>query len=126
MNGKWSPGASGTISRGVAQRYAPTILVHEGLIAVWYLVVKFMAVPSFILPNPVATLATLAGSNYNWISNTLVTASEIFGGYLLAVMVGVAVAIAFSWSRMVEAVAMPLLVSLNMIPKVALGPLLIV
>jgi len=109
MNGKWSPGASGTISRGVAQRYAPTILVHEGLIAVWYLVVKFMAVPSFILPNPVATLATLAGSNYNWISNTLVTASEISGGYLLAVMVGVAVAIAFSWCRMVEAVAMPLL-----------------
>jgi NitT/TauT family transport system permease protein len=55
-----------------------------------------------------------------------VTASEIFGGYALAVMVGVAVAVAFSWSKTAEETAMPLLVSLNMIPKVALGPLFIV
>jgi NitT/TauT family transport system permease protein len=78
------------------------------------------------MPSPAATLATLDGPNYAWTSNTLVTASEIFGGYLLAVAVGVTAAVVFSWSRTAEEAAMPLLVSLNMIPKVALGPLFIV
>ena len=35
-------------------------------------------------------------------------------------------ALAFTWSKPLEALMMPLLVSLNMIPKVALGPLIIV
>jgi hypothetical protein len=43
MNGKWRPGASETILRGMAQRYAPMILVHGALIVVWYPVVKFSA-----------------------------------------------------------------------------------
>jgi NitT/TauT family transport system permease protein len=78
------------------------------------------------MPSPLATIATLGGNNYDWIGNTLVTASEIFVGYLLAVIVGVLLAIAFSWSRTAEDAVMPLLISLNMIPKVALGPLFIV
>lgn len=107
-------------------RYLPGFMVHVALIAAWYAFVTYGHVPSFVMPSPVATLATLGGTNYAWIDNTLVTASEIFGGYFLAVAVGVAIAICFSWSRTAEAAAMPLLVSLNMIPKVALGPLFIV
>ena len=108
------------------RRYAPAILVHMALIVLWYLLVKYDNVPSFVLPSPVDTLATLGGINYHWISNTLVTASEIFGGYFLAIVVGITVAIAFSWSSIAEIAIMPLLISLNMIPKVALGPLFIV
>jgi NitT/TauT family transport system permease protein len=108
------------------RRYAPAILVHAALIVAWYLFVKYAHVPSFIMPTPIETVATLGGANYHWLGNTLVTASEIFGGYLLAVVVGVAIAIVFTWSSIAEATFMPLLVSLNMIPKVALGPLFIV
>ncbi len=64
--------------------------------------------------------------NYRWLENITVTTVEIFGGYILAVVFGVLIALVFSWSRWLEMVAMPLLVSLNMIPKVALGPLIIV
>ena len=102
------------------------VLSHIALIAAWYLFVTYANVPSFVLPSPVDTIATLRGANYDWIGNTLVTASEIYGGYGLAVLVGVASATAFSWSRPVEEAVLPLLVSLNMIPKVALGPLFIV
>jgi NitT/TauT family transport system permease protein len=108
------------------RRYGLAILAHLALIVVWYLVVTYRHVPAFIMPSPFATVATLGGTNYDWIGNTLVTASEIFGGYFLAVAVGVVIAIAFSWSSTAEAAVMPLLVSLNMIPKVALGPLFIV
>ena len=108
------------------RRYLSGILSHVALIAAWYLFVTYGHVPSFVMPSPVATVATLAGENYDWIGNTLVTASEIFSGYVLAVIVGVLLAIGFSWSRAAEDAVMPLLVSLNMIPKVALGPLFIV
>ena len=43
-----------------------------------------------------------------------VTASEIFGGYFLAVFVGVGMALLFSWFRTLDTLLMPLVVSLNM------------
>ncbi len=114
------------MSFDTTRRYLVAILVHAALIVLWYAFVKYGHVPAFVMPTPVATAATLGGPNYRWISNTLVTASEIFGGYFLAVLVGVTLAMMFSWSRAAEAAVMPLLVSLNMVPKVALGPLFIV
>ena len=99
---------------------------HLALLLVWYVFVKFGDVPKFVMPSPVDTLATLGRGNYNWWSNAWVTAREIFGGYGLALVVGVLLALVFTWSKPFEAFTMPLLVTLNMIPKVALGPLIIV
>jgi NitT/TauT family transport system permease protein len=99
---------------------------HLALLLVWYVFVKFGDVPKFVMPSPVDTLATLGRGNYNWWSNSWVTAREIFGGYGLALVVGVLLALVFTWSKPFEAFTMPLLVTLNMIPKVALGPLIIV
>ena len=39
------------------------------------------------------------------------TATEIFGGYALALVVGVLLALAFTWSKTLEALMMPLLVT---------------
>jgi NitT/TauT family transport system permease protein len=105
------------------------LLSHLALLLVWYLFVKFGDVPKFVMPSPVDTAATLFGpraGGYNWWTNAAVTATEIFGGYAFALVVGVLLALAFTWSKPLEALMMPLLVSLNMIPKVALGPLIIV
>ena len=113
-------------SGAALQRYVLGIVMHLLLVLAWYLFVKLGEVPKFVMPSPVETLATLADDSYRWWDNTWVTAQEIFGGYGLAVVVGVALALLFSWSKWVEAACMPLLVSLNMIPKVALGPLIIV
>jgi NitT/TauT family transport system permease protein len=99
---------------------------HLGLLLVWYLFVKFGDVPKFVMPSPVDTVGTLGRGNYNWWANSWVTAREIFGGYALALVVGVLLALVFTWSKTLESLTMPLLVTLNMIPKVALGPLIIV
>lgn len=107
-------------------RTALAVASHLALLLVWYLFVKFGNVPKFVMPSPVDTVATLASGNYQWWTNTAVTATEIFGGYFFALVVGVLLALAFTWSKPLEALMMPLLVSLNMIPKVALGPLIIV
>ncbi len=99
---------------------------HLALLLVWYLFVKFGDVPKFVMPSPVDTVRTLGVANYDWVGNALVTATEIFGGYAAALITGVLLALAFTWSKPLEALVMPLFVSLNMIPKVALGPLFIV
>ena len=108
------------------QRYAFAIAAHIALVAAWYLFVKLGNVPKFVMPSPEATLNALLQPNYNWWGNIAVTGTEIFAGYFLALVLGVLLALAFTWSRTLEAFFMPLLVSLNMIPKVALGPLIIV
>jgi NitT/TauT family transport system permease protein len=108
------------------QRWTLAVLAHVALILAWYLFVKLGNVPQFVMPSPAATLDALLQPNYNWWTNIAVTATEIFAGYFLALVVGVALALAFTWSKALEAFFMPLLVSLNMIPKVALGPLIIV
>jgi len=108
------------------RRYTLAILAHVLLVAAWYLFVEIGKVPKFVMPSPQATVAALFSGSYRWIDNILVTAVEIYGGYILAVVAGVAIALSFSWSRVWEDAMMPVLVSLNMIPKVALGPLIIV
>lgn len=105
--------------------YALAVLVHLAVVVAWHLFVVLGEVPGYVMPSPAATIAAL-GEDYNWAHNTLVTAWEIFGGYALAVFVGVGLALLFSWFRSLDRTFMPLVVSLNMIPKVALGPLLIV
>ncbi len=108
------------------KRYALAVLAHVALVLAWYLFVKLGQVPRFVMPSPGETLEALLAPKYRWWPNVQVTATEIFAGYFLAVAVGVALALVFTWWRPLEAFFMPLLVSLNMIPKVALGPLIIV
>lgn len=102
------------------------ILAHVLAVLAWYLAVRIGNIPAFVLPSPIATVATLGNERYDWWTNTAVTAAEIFGGFLLATALGVFFALIFTWSRWGLALLMPLLVTFNMIPKVALGPLVIV
>ena len=108
------------------QRYTLAIVAHLALLLAWYLFVTLGNVPQFVMPSPGATLDALLQPNYSWWTNIAVTATEIFAGYFLALVVRVALALVFTWSKALESFFMPLLVSLNMIPKVALGPLIIV
>jgi NitT/TauT family transport system permease protein len=109
-----------------AGRYALAVLAHLALLVAWYLFVRLGDVPQFVMPSPQATFQALLSPNYDWWANTLVTGTEIFGGYLLALVVGVVLALVFTWSKTLEALLLPVIVTLNMIPKVALGPLIIV
>jgi NitT/TauT family transport system permease protein len=113
-------------AREQAQRYAIAVLSHLFLVVAWHLFVVLGEVPKIVMPSPWDTARALLVPNYRWLENIAVTATEIFGGYVLAVVSGVLMAMLFSWSRTLEMWVMPLLVSLNMIPKVALGPLIIV
>ena len=108
------------------QRWALVVAVHLAGIALWELAVRVFAIQPFILPAPSKVLATLANPNYSWLKNTGVTALEVFGGYALGLVLGILCALLFITSKRLMLLVFPLLVTLNMIPKVALGPLIIV
>jgi NitT/TauT family transport system permease protein len=101
------------------------IAIHLAVVLAWHLWVTMGEVPAYIMPTPGMTIRSLA-EDYNWTHNTLITMGEVFGGYLLACAVGIGLAVMFAWFKTLEVTLMPLVVSLNMIPKVALGPLFIV
>ena len=108
------------------QRYTLAVVSHLALVVAWYLFVKLGEVPKFVMPSPYETVRALLVPNYRWLENIAVTSAEIFGGFFLAAVLGIGTALLFSWFRWLEMAMMPVLVSLNMIPKVALGPLIIV
>ena len=112
--------------RAALRQALAVVAIHLGVLFVWQLAVQAFHIPVFILPSPVQTLATLASPNYAWVANTAVSALEILGGYLLGVAVGIGLAALFCWSRLLTLLILPLFVTLNMVPKVALGPLFIV
>ncbi len=115
MNDKWKH----------IRRYGLIVLVHLGCIVIWQIWITVSDIPDYVMPTPWATLLSL-NEDYGWLHNTYITALEVFGGYFLAVVLGVLTALLFAWFRIIETLFMPLMVSLNMIPKVALGPLFIV
>jgi NitT/TauT family transport system permease protein len=106
--------------------FAIILIVHFAVIVLWQVLVDAFQVPKFILPSPLATVATLTSAKYAWLSNLAVTAVEILGGFALGAFVGITLAVLFCWSPLVSLLLLPLFVTLNMIPKVALGPLFIV
>src|SRR5712672_2904915 len=109
-----------------AKTFAIILIVHLAVIVLWQVLVDAFHVPKFVLPSPLATVATLGSAKYAWISNLAVTAAEILGGFALGALVGVVLAMLFCWSPLLSLLLLPLFVTLNMIPKVALGPLFIV
>ncbi len=118
--------STSTTSGSALQRYGLPVVVHVVAIALWQIGADYGDLPKYILPSPWEMIQTLGQSRNDWLANTWVTTVEIFGGFILAAIIGVGLALLFSWSRSATAALMPLLVSLNMIPKVALGPIIIV
>jgi NitT/TauT family transport system permease protein len=108
------------------QRWAVVVAVHIAAVLLWEFAVRAFQIQPFVLPAPSKVLATLANPQHAWLMNTGVTALEVFGGYVLGLVLGILCALLFVTSRRLMLVAFPLLVTLNMIPKVALGPLVIV
>src|SRR3981189_1288146 len=71
-----------------ARSLAIILIVHLAVIVLWQVLVDAFHVPKFILPSPLATVATLTSAKYAWVSNLAVTAVEILGGFALGALVG--------------------------------------
>ncbi len=95
---------------------------------VWELSARFAWINPFITSSPSRIAKTIAelyknGSLFNHVGTTL---WETLLGFALAVLLGYSVALLLWWSEVFRRVSEPYFVVLNALPKIALGPLVII
>jgi NitT/TauT family transport system permease protein len=88
-------------------------------------IVVAVFVPPFVLPPPSKILLHLYTARGLLAEHTWVTVSEVVIGFLMAVAIGVPLAIGIVYSRVFEKVAYTFIVPLQTVPKVALAPLVV-
>ncbi len=95
-------------------------------IASWEVFARVGIIDSFLLSQPSRILKTLANTAQNGLLlHVSTTLYETLTGFLLGAVFGVLFAVLFWWSAFVAHVAEPYLVVLNSLPKIALGPVII-
>jgi len=122
-------GLTRALRAGVSRGWRPVVLplVTTFLVlAGWEALVRLRHIPSAILPPPTEVARTLVIVHGLLIEHAWPTLIETVAGFLLAAVVGMAVAIAITYSRPIREALYPLLVAFQLIPKVALAPLFIV
>lgn len=117
--------AGGELSDSITRWLYPTLGVLA-ILAVWELIVRLFNVPIYIIPAPSAIIATIVSQYPILLQNSVATLGEILAGFGLSVAVGVPLAIAIAYSRFMERVLYPILVSSQTVPKIAVAPLFIV
>jgi NitT/TauT family transport system permease protein len=101
-------------------------LVALGATAMWELVVRLNHIPPYVLPGPILVLQTLVG---DWgvlsqsLLSTLITTLE---GFVAASLGGIALALLFNLSKLLEYSLFPYAVILQVTPVIAIAPLLLI
>ena len=123
-----APSSSGWLARifRSALRYRNVAISFVLLIVVWEAAVHLLGLPLYLLPAPSDVWNGFLSQPWRMLQNTLVTLQIIMVGYALAIVVSVPLALLIAFSRFVQTTLYPLLVVFQIIPKIAIAPLLIV
>jgi len=100
--------------------------VLVALFALWEVAVRALAVKPVILPPPSAVFAELASDPLWYLRHAWYTLLVTLGGFALALVIGVLLAVAIVESRLLEKTIYALIVGLNSVPKVAVAPLFVI
>lgn len=103
------------------------ILILVSFLAIWEFLANADIMDSFITSQPSRIFKTLINLTSNdLVKHIKVTVYETIVGFGLGTILGVAIAIILWWSKFLAKVSEPFLVVLNSLPKVALGPIIII
>jgi NitT/TauT family transport system permease protein len=103
----------------------PFLVLALGVVA-WDFAVRINGIPPYILPGPGLVFATLVSDWPILAGSLLVTLATTVQGFILAVVFGVALAVTFNQSRLVEYSLYPYAVILQVTPIIAIAPLLLI
>ncbi|UUX94849.1 ABC transporter permease [Aquabacterium sp. J223] len=110
---------------GRARWLAPTLAVALALLA-WEGLLRWYAVPTYLVPGPWLVARTLAGQFGSLLPAWWFTLKITLGALALAVVGGIALAAVFALSRTVERSLYPFAVVLQVTPIVAIAPLILI
>jgi NitT/TauT family transport system permease protein len=106
-------------------RVAPAVFAIA-VLALWEAAVRIFGVAVYIVPGPVAVLAALWADPWILLSSLGSTLAVTFAALLIAAVLGVALAVLTMLSRLARAAVLPWAVVLQVIPLVAIAPLIII
>ncbi len=96
-------------------------------LALWEILANLGVIDSFIMSQPSRILKTFMNLSQNGLLEHVgITCLETIIGFLLGTISGTIIAILLWWSKFLSRVAEPFLVVLNSLPKIALGPVIII
>lgn len=103
------------------------VFILVAFIAIWEILAQKGKIDSFITSQPSRILKTIMNlSSNNLIYHLRITCVETIVGFLLGSILGTIIAIILWWSPFISKVSEPFLVVLNSLPKIALGPVIII
>jgi NitT/TauT family transport system permease protein len=93
-------------------------------IILWELYVRVFKVPAFLFPAPSAIVQVYFTGRIDWFGQTLATLTTAMFGLVIGVAVGFAIALVITLSPVLNKILMPYIVALQVLPKVAIAPIL--
>jgi NitT/TauT family transport system permease protein len=120
-----APGRAASLGLWLRRRIAP-LIVFAALFALWEGAVHLTGIREYLLPPPSKVWTEFLKRHDTVMASAWVTTQEIIAGYLLAIVVSIPLALAVAYSRFVETAIYPVVVFLQIIPKIAIAPLFII
>jgi NitT/TauT family transport system permease protein len=120
-----TPTRGASLAAGLRRRAAP-LIVFVLLFVVWESAVHLTGIKEYLLPPPSKVWTELMKRYPTVMDGAWVTTQEIIAGYLLAVVVSIPLALGVAYSRFIENAIYPVVVFLQIVPKIAIAPLFII
>jgi len=104
------------------------LLILAFIIVVWEVLAQTKVIDSFFFSCPSKMFSTIIElfSSGDLLHHMFITLSETILGFSIATFLGTFIAVLLWWSEKLRAVLDPYIVVLNSLPKIALGPLIII
>ena len=101
--------------------------ILAGILILWEVLANNGVIDSFIMSSPSRIFQTFLNLTQNdLLLHIKTTCIETIIGFLSGTIIGSAIAIILWWSNFISKVSQPFLVVLNSLPKIALGPVIII
>jgi NitT/TauT family transport system permease protein len=113
------------MTRNVQATIFPIVGV-AAILALWQLYVYGFSVNPIVLPSPLDIARSTVANHQLLVQQTWPTLKESIYGFLLAVVIGVPLAVCVANSRILNLTFYPILIATQSIPKVAVAPIILV
>ncbi|OLF11476.1 ABC transporter permease [Actinophytocola xinjiangensis] len=101
-------------------------IVLGALFVLWWIASENEWMPHYLVPTPGQVWDTIAGDWSSLMYHSYVTLYETVIGFLLASVLGLATAVLIAYSRTMDKALYPIVLFAQVIPKIAIAPLLVV
>lgn len=109
-----------------ARRFGPALLTLVVLVGLWEVLGAALGLREVIAPLPSAVVAELRAKWVHVPRHALVTVQEIAAAFLVSAVLGIGGGVLIVSSRFLSQVFMPLILSLQVVPKIAIAPLILI